>query len=76
MLQRALQTIRSIMSQPETHRNLLAGLLALNNDFVSPAALVAALRDWGKNRSVSLCDILAAAGQLDGEGRQQVDGHR
>lgn len=61
------------MGQTETHRNLLAGLLALNNEFISPAALVVALREWGQNRATSLFDILAAAGQLDPQHRKQVE---
>ena len=61
------------MAHTETHRNLLAGLLALNNELITPAALVAALREWGHDRSNSLCEILAAAGHLDVLRRQQVE---
>src|SRR5437763_15234679 len=63
------------MAHTETHRNLLAGLLALNNEWITPAALVGALREWSRDRSKSLCDILAAAGQLDAPRRQQVELH-
>jgi serine/threonine-protein kinase len=48
-------------------------LLALNNELITPAALVAALREWGDDRSKSICEILAAAGHLDVPKRQQIE---
>src|SRR5579863_9038454 len=61
------------MAQNETHRNLLAGLLALNQGLISSGALIGALRAWGNNRSLSVCEILEAAGEIDAVARQQVE---
>ncbi|MBS0266175.1 MAG: protein kinase [Planctomycetes bacterium] len=61
------------MSHTETLHNLLAGLLALNDGWITPSTLVAALSNWGRNRTRSLGDILIADGALDATRWSQVE---
>jgi serine/threonine-protein kinase len=51
-------------SLPGPERNLLLGMLALRNDFISPDALVAALNAWAQSKATPLADILIEQGRL------------
>jgi serine/threonine protein kinase len=50
-----------------THRHLLFGLVALQNDFISRRQLVEAFGIWLANRSQTLDDILQAQGALSAD---------
>jgi serine/threonine-protein kinase len=52
---------------PDTDRNLLVGLLALQNSFISRDALVAAFCTWIADKSKSLDRILLDQGHLDND---------
>jgi eukaryotic-like serine/threonine-protein kinase len=54
-------------------RNLLFGLLALQNGLISQAQLLAAFQAWMLDRSRRLADHLAACGDLDDEDRVAVE---
>lgn len=58
------------MSRASTDRNLLAGVLALQMDFINQAQLVAAMNAWVANKEQSLEQILIAQGALDDEAHQ------
>ena len=59
---------------PDPDRNLLFGLLALQNGLVDQDQLVAAFRVWSRDRSSPIADLLADRGDLDGEQRDLVNG--
>lgn len=61
------------MAEQGTQRNLLAGILALQLDFVRPEDLVAALRVWSDAKSRSVAEILAERGNLDAKRRDLID---
>ena len=52
------------MSQPSTDRNLLFGILALQNDFISREQLIAAVTFWLADKSRPLDEILCAQNAL------------
>src|SRR5262245_65353429 len=52
------------MSQAASDRNLLFGILALQMDFISRDALVAAMHAWVLDKQKSLGGILVACGAL------------
>jgi len=52
-------------SNPDTARNLLFGILALQNNFIDRAALLAAFNAWTDDKSRSLGLILVELGKLD-----------
>jgi tetratricopeptide (TPR) repeat protein len=52
------------MSQPETDRNLLFGILALQMDFISRDTLISAMNAWVLEKSQPLGRILVAQGAL------------
>ena len=53
-------------SRCDDGRNLLFGLLALQNNFIDRDALLAAFNTWVADKSRSLGDILLGRGVLDG----------
>lgn len=62
------------MAEQGTQRNLLAGVLALQLDFVRPEDLVAALRKWSETKAEPVADILVTNGQLDARRRDLLLG--
>jgi serine/threonine protein kinase/tetratricopeptide (TPR) repeat protein len=60
------------MAAPAAERDLLFGLLALQNGLIDQDQLVAAFRGWTRDRSRPLADYLAAHGDLDPEQRAGV----
>jgi hypothetical protein len=54
-------------------RNLLFGLLALQNGLIQQAQLVAAFHAWTCDKSRSLSDHLGERGDLDGDDRAAVE---
>lgn len=50
-------------------RDLLFGLLALQNGLIDPGALVAAFQAWTRNKDRPLAEHLAQRGDLDAEQR-------
>jgi serine/threonine protein kinase/tetratricopeptide (TPR) repeat protein len=52
------------MSKPHTDRNLLFGILALQMDFISRDALVAAMNAWALDKQKPLGEILLVQGAL------------
>jgi serine/threonine-protein kinase len=58
------------MSAPTTERNLLFGFLAVQNDFLAPKELVAAVTTWLGKKSRSLGDILRDRKSLSEKERQ------
>jgi eukaryotic-like serine/threonine-protein kinase len=55
------------MAEGDSGRNLLYGVLALQMDFISREALVAATTSWVRDKSRPLGQILMEQGALDGE---------
>src|SRR5436305_1754615 len=60
-------------SQPVADRNLLFGILALQMDFVSRDALIAAMNAWVLQKSESLGQLLCAQGKLSAERRALLE---
>ena len=54
-------------------RNLLLGILAYQNAFVTRDALFAAMQAWLYDKTKSLAEILQHQGALDGEGRELLE---
>jgi eukaryotic-like serine/threonine-protein kinase len=61
------------MAQPGADRNLLFGILALQMDFISRDALIAAMNAWLLEKAKSLGDILAEQGVLAEDERQLLE---
>ncbi len=61
------------MDHPGADRDLLFGLLALQNGLIDQDQLVAAFRAWTRDRSTPLSEHLAARGDLDTEQRAGVE---
>jgi serine/threonine protein kinase len=59
--------------EPASNVNLLIGLLALDNELISRADLVAAVRQWVQGRSQTISDILVQRGALRADGREIVE---
>src|SRR5947199_778617 len=55
---------RSAMCSPAADRNLLFGILALQMDFISRDALIAAMHAWVLDKSKPLARILVEQGAL------------
>ncbi|AMV41023.1 hypothetical protein [Planctomyces sp. SH-PL62] len=56
-----------------TERNLLFGLLALQNGLIDQGRLVAAFQAWTLDKAVALADHLVGRGDLDVDDRSAVD---
>jgi serine/threonine-protein kinase len=61
------------MAAVATDRNLLFGLLALQNGLIDQAQLVAAFRAWTRDKARALADHLDALGHLNGAERAAVE---
>jgi PAS domain S-box-containing protein len=61
------------MDSAGADRDLLFGLLALQNGLIDQDQLVAAFRAWARDRRRPLADYLAARGDLDAEQRAGVE---
>jgi len=61
------------MSGAGADRNLLLGLIALQMDFISRDALIAAMQAWGLNKATSLSQILHDQGALTDSRRSLLD---
>ena len=62
-----------IMAKGEVNRNLLFGLLALQNGMVDQSDLVAAFRGWVRDKNQSLAAYLIERGQLEGDCKSALD---
>jgi serine/threonine-protein kinase len=60
-------------SRPASDRNLLFGILALQMDFISRAALIAAMNAWVLDKAKSLGNILQDQGALAEDERAVLD---
>src|SRR5438105_1379617 len=63
----------AVMSQVNADRNLLLGILAFQNAFVTRDALLAGMQAWLYDKSKSLPDILHDQGALDTVSRQLLE---
>src|SRR5947199_9815722 len=54
-------------------RNLLFGLLALQNGLIDQVQLVAAFQAWTRDKARSLADQLVARGDLDADARAGLE---
>jgi tetratricopeptide (TPR) repeat protein/serine/threonine protein kinase len=61
------------MAQADTDRNLLLGILAYQNAFVSRDALFAAMQAWLYDKARPLAEILQSHGALDADRRQLLE---
>ncbi|HEV3004055.1 MAG TPA: serine/threonine-protein kinase, partial [Pirellulales bacterium] len=61
------------MSRSDCDRNLLLGILALQNNFIDRHTLVGAFDCWTADKARSLGDILVELGKLDAEQNQLLD---
>src|SRR5262245_57149112 len=61
------------MSQPHADRNVLFGILALQMDFISRDALVAAMNAWVLDKAKSLGQILLEQGTLRAANRELLE---
>ena len=61
------------MRNGEVNRNLLVGLLALQNGLVDQSHLVAAFHDWVRDKNRSLADYLIERGQLEPDCKSTLD---
>jgi serine/threonine-protein kinase len=61
------------MSEPSADRNLLFGILALQMDFISRDALIAAMHAWVLDKSRSLAQILHEQGALRADNRALLE---
>jgi hypothetical protein len=62
------------MARIDDGRNLLFGILALQNWLVDQADLVAGFQNWAKDRSRPFSEVLIERGSLSEEGRVLLDG--
>jgi serine/threonine-protein kinase len=60
-------------ARPDTGRDLLFGLIALQNGLIDQDQLVAAFGAWAREKARPLADHLVARGNLDAEARAAVD---
>jgi eukaryotic-like serine/threonine-protein kinase len=56
------------------NRDLLTGLLALQNGLVDQDVLVTAFRTWTRDKSKPIAEILAAQGAIDLDERSLLEG--
>jgi serine/threonine-protein kinase len=61
------------MDRPDPDRNLLFGLLALQNGLIDQGQLVAAFQAWTRDKARPLADHLVARGDLDADQRAAVE---
>ncbi len=61
------------MAMGEVNRNLLFGLLALQNGLIDPSDLVAAFRVWVRDKNQSLAGYLIGRGQLEQDCKTALD---
>ena len=61
-------------SRDATNRDLLIGLLALQNGLVDQDVLLLAFRSWTRDKSRRIADILAAQGVIDFGERDLLEG--
>ncbi len=61
-------------SRDDANRDLLIGLLALQNGLVEQDALVSAFRAWTRDKARPLAEILAARGAIDPDERALLEG--
>ena len=61
------------MAKGEVNRNLLFGLLALQNGLVDQSDLVAAFHDWVRDKNQSLAAYLIERGQLEQDCKSALD---
>jgi WD40 repeat protein/tRNA A-37 threonylcarbamoyl transferase component Bud32 len=62
------------MARIDDGRNLLFGILALQNGLVDQADLVGGFQNWAKDRSRAFSEVLIERGALSEEGRVLLDG--
>ena len=62
------------MARIDDGRNLLFGILALQNGLVDQADLVGGFQNWAKDRSRAFSEVLIERGSLSEEGRVLLDG--
>src|SRR5579884_2399658 len=67
-------SMRRAMPDPSTDRNLLFGVLALQNDFLSRDTLVAATRVWAADKARPLGQVLRDQGVLTEDARALLEG--
>ena len=61
------------MANSGVDRNMLFGLLALQNGLIDQGQLVAAFQAWTRDRSRALADYLVGRGDLDADDRDAVE---
>src|SRR5437762_9031572 len=64
---------RPVMSPPDPSRDLLFGLLALQNGLIDQAQLVAAFHAWTRDKARPLVDHLVSLGYLGPAQRSVVE---
>ena len=62
------------MIEPDAERNLLFGVLALQNGLIGQADLIAAFRCWSKDKTLPFARILVERGSLSEEDRTLIEG--
>ena len=63
-----------MLHSTDPSRDLLFGLLALQNGLIDQGALFAAFAGWTRDKARSLADHLVVRGGLDADGRAAVFG--
>lgn len=61
------------MSQTQSDRNLLFGILALQMEFITQAGLIAALQSWTLQKSRPLGELLVELGHMSAEDRAALE---
>src|SRR5215831_3105467 len=67
------EEVTSVLRTTDPARDLLFGLLALQNGLIDQSRLVAAFQAWTFDKVRPLADHLVARGDLDGEQRAGVE---
>jgi serine/threonine protein kinase len=62
------------MAQVDADRNLLFGILAVQNGFIDQADLIGAIQSWSRERSRPIGQVMADRGALSEEDRLLLDG--
>jgi serine/threonine-protein kinase len=62
------------MARVESERNLLFGILALQNGLVDQVDLIAAFQSWSKQRTRPLAEVLVERGALSEDDREMIGG--
>lgn len=63
----------SPISPASADRNLLLGMIALQNNFITREALVAGFDVWVRSKSKTLAEILQSAGALSADDREILE---